>query len=110
VQTSNGDVQRESKFANYQERCIDAMTHSGNVRYLHQSLAVCMVVAMPPNLCARNRPGPKPIFTERVVVKLRQDQRQSVERIAHVLGLSTSEIVRWFIDEGVSRQSLSSTD
>lgn len=60
-----------------------------------------MVVPMPPNLCARNRPGPKPVFTERVVVKLRPDQLQAVERIAHVLGVSTSDVVRWFIDQGV---------
>lgn len=59
-----------------------------------------MGTELPTNSCHRV-PGPTPIFTERTVVKLRGDQRQAVERIAVTLGQSVSDVVRWFIDQGV---------
>lgn len=52
------------------------------------------------NSCQR-APGPKPIFVRRVVVKLRRDQHEAVQRIARTLGLSASDVVRWWIDEGI---------
>jgi hypothetical protein len=41
-------------------------------------------------------------------VKLRGDQRQAVERVAATLGLSVSDVIRWFIDVGTA--SIESTD
>ena len=41
------------------------------------------------------------MFTERIVVKLRRDQAQAVQRIARTLGLSSSDVVRWWLDEGI---------
>ena len=41
-----------------------------------------------------------PAETARVVVKLRPDQYQAVKRVAAVLGLTGSDVIRWFIDEG----------
>jgi hypothetical protein len=55
---------------------------------------------LPTNLCARVPSGPKPIFTERLYVKIRSDQRDALERIAVTLGLSLSDVVRWLLDEG----------
>jgi hypothetical protein len=48
----------------------------------------------------RRKPGPIPMFTERVVVKLRADQHEAVQRIATALGFTVSDVIRWFIDEG----------
>lgn len=47
-----------------------------------------------------NRRGPKPRFTERLVVNVRQDQLQAVDRLATVLQMSRSDLVRLFIDQG----------
>ena len=69
------------------------------------ALGLCMVGAMPPNPanCGhRVRPGPRPVFTERMVVQVRADQRSAVTRIANVLGMSASEWVRWCIDQGTT--------
>jgi hypothetical protein len=56
-----------------------------------------MGTELPTNSCHRV-PGPTPIFTERTVVKLRADQRRAVARIANVLHLSVSDVIRWFIE------------
>lgn len=50
---------------------------------------------------APKRPGPAPIFTERLVVNVRPDQRRSLEHIAGVCEVTVSDLVRWFVDEGV---------
>lgn len=81
------------------------MVEAANVRNaLPLGGDVCMVVVVQANRrnpCAPVRPGPKPVFTERTVVMIRADQRQGLNRIARTLGLSVSDIVRWFIDEGM---------
>jgi hypothetical protein len=41
------------------------------------------------------------VFTERMVVKLRADQHDAVQRIARTLGMTASDVMRWWIDEGV---------
>lgn len=48
-----------------------------------------------------NRPGPKPLFTERMDLRLRPDQVAGMERIAAVIGVTQSDLVRWFIDSGI---------
>jgi len=48
-----------------------------------------------------NRPGPTPIFTDRLVVNMRPDQRQALNRIAQTLDRSVSDIVRWILDNGI---------
>lgn len=53
------------------------------------------------NPCQPVRPGPVPIFTERIVVKIRADQAEALQRIARVLGQSVSDVTRWFIDNGI---------
>ena len=50
---------------------------------------------------ANTRPGPKPVFTERFLIQLRPEQRQSLDHIAGVLGIDVSRLVRWFLDEGI---------
>lgn len=46
-------------------------------------------------------PGPTPTFVHRMDLRLRADQVQALTRLARVVGVSTSDLVRWFIDEGV---------
>ena len=48
-----------------------------------------------------NRPGPKPVFTQRFLVQIRPDQRASLDRISAWSGISVSRLVRWFLDEGI---------
>ncbi len=48
-----------------------------------------------------DRPGPKPIFTERLVLNIRPDQRQALNRISQSLDRNVSEIVRWILDNGI---------
>lgn len=48
------------------------------------------------------RPGPCPVFTERLIVKVRPEQLAAVQRIARVLHRPASDVVRWFIDTGVA--------
>ena len=52
------------------------------------------------NLYGTNRPGPKPVFTERMDLRLRPDQVQALARISSVIPATTSELVRMFIDYG----------
>lgn len=42
------------------------------------------------------------MFTERVVVMIRPDQRQALDRICRTLEVSVSDLVRWFVDQGVA--------
>ena len=53
------------------------------------------------NLHGANPPGPRPKFDHRMDLRLRSDQVQTLTRIARVIGVSVSDLVRWFIDEGV---------
>jgi hypothetical protein len=50
---------------------------------------------------AVSKPGPKPEYSERFLLQLRPDQRQSLDHLSAVLGLPVSRLIRWFIDEGV---------
>ena len=54
-----------------------------------------------PQPTAPKRPGPAPIFTERLVVNVRPDQRRSLEHIAGVCDLTVSDLVRWLVDHGI---------
>lgn len=47
-----------------------------------------------------NKPGPKPVFTERMDLRLRPDQVDALARIASVVPMTASELVRMFIDVG----------
>lgn len=46
------------------------------------------------------KPGPKPQFTEEFLVKLRPDQRDALDHVAEVTGMTRSEALRRFIDQG----------
>lgn len=67
---------------------------------------------MPPNAanpCHRNGPGPTPVFTERLVVKIRPDQADRLAVIARALRLNQSEVVRYALDlftESVEAQAM----
>lgn len=45
--------------------------------------------------------GPAPVFTETLIVKLRTDQKSTLQSLAAAMGLSVSELVRWIIDQGI---------
>lgn len=47
-----------------------------------------------------NKRGPAPVFTERMVVRLRPDQSDAIARIAKAFQLTPSELVRMWIDLG----------
>lgn len=47
-----------------------------------------------------SRPGPRPLFRRRMDLRLRDDQVRTLTRMARVLGVSASDLVRWFIDQG----------
>ena len=49
---------------------------------------------------AHSRPGPKPQFPYVMQLRLRNDQRQALARIASTLGVGVSDLIRWFIDSG----------
>lgn len=72
---------------------------------LHHSAAVFKVPAMPnsANTNGHVRPGPKPQFPYRMEMRLRNDQRQALVRIAATLNVGVSDVIRWFIDEGIER-------
>lgn len=101
-----GDVQRFQRVSIYQERRTEAATVRFLLRLVGSGLQGGAVPANRRNLCApvteRSRPGPKPMFTERVVVMIRPDQRQALDRICRTLELSVSDIARWMIDQGVA--------
>ena len=47
------------------------------------------------------RKGPKPIFENRLQVKIRSDQRQSLDRFAAMFNVTVSDVVRWILDHGL---------
>jgi hypothetical protein len=49
----------------------------------------------------RHRPGPEPLFTHRLNVKIRDDQRKAIDRLASALGFTASGLVRWILDNGI---------
>jgi hypothetical protein len=66
--------------------------------------ALCMVGAMAnaSHLPSADKPGPQPVFVHRMELRLRADQVQALTRIARVVDVSVSDLVRWFIDEGTA--------
>lgn len=44
-----------------------------------------------------NAPGPDPIFTDRLNVKVRREMREELDRLAAALGITTSDVVRIFL-------------
>jgi hypothetical protein len=54
------------------------------------------------HLPGADTPGPRPLFHHRMDLRLRSDQVQALTRIARVVGVSVSDLVRWFIDEGTA--------
>ncbi|MFT3854170.1 MAG: hypothetical protein QM733_15720 [Ilumatobacteraceae bacterium] len=51
--------------------------------------------------CVRGNPGPKPVFTDRMELRMRPDQRHDIEVFASLLGLTVSEVTRWILDVGI---------
>ena len=57
---------------------------------------------MPTNPCLPvRRHGPRPVFTDRLVVKVRPDQRTTLEQLAGSLDMTLSDLVRWILDHGI---------
>ncbi|MGI9121202.1 MAG: ribbon-helix-helix protein, CopG family [Acidimicrobiales bacterium] len=50
------------------------------------------------DLYGPNRPGPDPVFTERIELRLRPDQVQRLDRIAKAFRMTRSDIVRLAVD------------
>lgn len=71
--------------------------------YLHHSAGGLHAGAMANahNCYGGKRRGPKPLFTERMEVRLRPDQAAAMQRIAKTLNLPTAELMRWFVDQGI---------
>ena len=42
------------------------------------------------------------MFTDRLVVNVRPDQVRSLDHIAAVIGCNRSDLVRWFVDNGIT--------
>lgn len=51
------------------------------------------------DLYGPNRPGPRPVFTERMDLRLRPDQIQKLDRIAKAFGQSRSDVLRLAVDQ-----------
>lgn len=51
---------------------------------------------------ASQRPGPDPVFTERLVVNVRPDQLQTLNRLSSALSISRSDLVRHVLDFGIT--------
>ena len=49
----------------------------------------------------RHRPGPEPLFTHRLQMKIRTDQWKAIDSLASVLGMTNSELIRWILDHGI---------
>lgn len=47
-------------------------------------------------------PGPAPVFTERIQVKVRPDQRAALRRVAGLVEMTEAEALRWIIDHGTA--------
>ena len=57
---------------------------------------------MPTNPCLPvRRHGPRPVFTDRLVVNVRPDQRTELTQLATALDMSLSDVVRWILDHGI---------
>lgn len=57
-----------------------------------------------------NRPGPDPVFTERLVVNVRPDQLQTLNRLSSALEVSRSDLVRAILDQAVTVWDQALTD
>lgn len=64
-----------------------------------------MVCAVPkkPNSHSANRPGPKPVFTERMQLQVTKDQWRRMQMLAEALEVSISAVVRQGIDDLIER-------
>ena len=51
------------------------------------------------DLYGPNRPGPDPVFTERIELRLRPDQVRKLDRIAKAFGWSRSDVIRLGLDQ-----------
>lgn len=75
------------------------------VRYLSAGRWLCMVgaVANVPNQYGPvDKPGPRPVFTRRMELRLRADQHRALVTIARSIGVSVSDVVRSFVDHGIN--------
>jgi hypothetical protein len=74
------------------------------VRYLSASAGALHggAVATTNHLPGADTPGPRPLFVHRMDLRLRADQMQALTRIARVVNVSVSDLVRWLIDEGTA--------
>lgn len=54
------------------------------------------------NLYGPNKPGPEPVFTERMDLRLRADQTVALDRIAQAFQLSRSDLMRLALDQFTS--------
>ncbi len=50
---------------------------------------------------ANSRPGPKPQFPYVMQLRVRNDQRTALARIASTLNVGVSDLIRWFVDSGI---------
>ena len=46
-----------------------------------------------------NRPGPEPVFTERMELRMRPDQVKALDRIAKAFRMSRSDVLRLAVDQ-----------
>lgn len=51
------------------------------------------------NLYGTNKPGPSPVFTERIEVRLRKEQTDRLARFSKAFGMSQSDLIRLAIDQ-----------
>ncbi len=51
------------------------------------------------DLYGPNRPGPEPVFTERMDLRMRPDQVQALDRIAKAFRMSRSDVLRLAVDQ-----------
>lgn len=51
------------------------------------------------DLCGPNRPGPEPVFTERMELRMRPDQVQALDRIAKAFRMTRSDVLRLAVDQ-----------
>ena len=60
-----------------------------------------MVWPMPnaADLYGPNRPGPEPVFTERIELRLRPDQVRAADRVARAFHWSRSDVIRMALDQ-----------
>lgn len=46
--------------------------------------------------------GPAPVFAETLMVRLRPDQKSTLQSLATAMDLSVSELVRWLLDQSIT--------